>query len=131
MPRVLIIDANADEARRLAAALSAENCEIEVAASTPGAAPPTEQLRDEIQQRRRAEEELDGVQERFDLAVKGAGDGIWDWDVTTNRVYFSPRWKAMLGYDDHEIENSFAAWEALLHPDDHDRALMTIQAYFQ
>src|SRR5262249_12237643 len=129
MTRVLLFDAEADEARRLAATLSAQGFAVEIASDSAGS--PADQLRDEIGKRRRAEEELQSVQERFDLAVRGAGDGIWDWDVATNRVYFSPRWKSMLGYEEREVENSFAAWEALLHPDDHDRALMTIQAYFQ
>jgi two-component system sensor histidine kinase/response regulator len=123
MPRVLIIDADAEEAKRITAALSAVGVAAEVGASA--------QLRDEVERRKHAEHELHEIHERFDLAVKGAGDGIWDWDVATNRVYFSPRWKSMLGYEDHEVENSFASWEALLHPDDRDRALMTIQAYFQ
>lgn len=76
-------------------------------------------------------EELHRSQERFALAVRGTDAGIWDWDVRTGSVYFSPRWKSMLGFAEHEIENRFDEWEVRLHPGDRDRALATIHDYLR
>lgn len=79
--------------------------------------------------RRRAEAASQASQERFDLAVRGTDAGIWDWDLRTNEVHFSPRWKSMLGYAADEIPNVFSAWESRLHPDDAGRSLATVRAY--
>ncbi len=68
-------------------------------------------------------------QERFTLAVEGSNDGVWDWDMVTNQVYFSPTWKAMIGYNQDELNNGFADFESLIHPDDHDRVLMAVNDY--
>ena len=63
------------------------------------------------------------VQERFQAAVQGANEGIWDWNLATNEAYFSPRWKAMLGYKDHEISHTYQEWESRLHSEDRERVL--------
>jgi PAS domain S-box-containing protein len=81
--------------------------------------------------RRRAEESLRESEERFDLAVRGTDAGIWDWNLVTNEVFYSPRWKSMLGYDEDEIRNDYVEWEARLHPDDRERALTTVQEYLE
>ena len=52
--------------------------------------------------RRRAEEEVRWARERFELVVHGAGVGIWDWDLRTGKIYYSPRWKELFGYKEHE-----------------------------
>lgn len=68
--------------------------------------------------------------ERFDLAVQGANDGLWDWDLRTDVVYFSPRWKGMLGYSDEEIPNRYEEWYRLVHTEDRERALASISDHF-
>lgn len=59
-------------------------------------------------------------EERFALAVQGAEDGIWDWDLSQHTLYLSPRWKAILGYKDHEFPATIDAWLAAVHPEDLD-----------
>ena len=61
-------------------------------------------------------------EERLTLAFAGAQEGVWDWNLETGAVVYSPRWKQMLGYADDEIEPHVSAWERLLHPDDMARA---------
>jgi PAS domain S-box-containing protein len=68
-------------------------------------------------------------EERFSLAMRGANDGLWDWDVRTGEVYYSPRWKGMLGYANDEIEPAFSAWERLVHPDDKPAAMKGVEAF--
>jgi two-component system, NarL family, sensor histidine kinase UhpB len=76
----------------------------------------------EISARKRAEAALRESEERLTLAFAGAQEGVWDWNLVTGDVVYSPRWKQMLGYADHEIEPHVSAWERLLHPDDMPRA---------
>ncbi|MEA3383365.1 MAG: PAS domain-containing protein [Campylobacterota bacterium] len=66
--------------------------------------------------------EIELIKERYELAINGTSDGLWDLDISTNKTYFSPRWKEMLGYSEYEIENSFFTWLELLHPDDLEQA---------
>lgn len=68
-------------------------------------------------------------EERLALVIDGTNDGIWDWDLATNETYFSPRWKAMIGYEDHELTNCFETWERLLHPDDLEWVREELQSY--
>ncbi len=70
-------------------------------------------------------------EERFALAVRGTNDGIWDWDIRTGEVFFSPPWKNMIGYEDDELDNVFATFETLLHPEDHDRVMATLNDYLE
>ena len=60
---------------------------------------------------------------RLALALRSSDIGFYDWDLRTGTLYFSPEWKAQLGYADHEIPNRYEEWESRLHPDDRDRAI--------
>src|SRR5690242_13357704 len=70
---------------------------------------------------KRVIESLRESEERYTLAVHGANDGLWDWNLVTNEVYWSPRWKAMLGYCDEEVGITPAEWLDRLHEDDWTR----------
>ena len=72
----------------------------------------------EILERSRIEEALRETQERYALAVRGANDGLWDWDIKTNQIYYSPRWKSILGYEEVEIGDSLSEWFSRVHPED-------------
>jgi PAS domain S-box-containing protein len=67
--------------------------------------------------------------ERYALAVRGANDGLWDWELETSNVYFSPRWKDMLGYEDHEIENKLDEWIKRIHPDDAEKTMADVTSH--
>lgn len=86
-------------------------------------------LQDEIAERKKTEEALRKSEERYALAVQGANDGIWDRDLDTGEVYFSPRWKGMISYEDHELPNDLCEWKSRIHTDDYDRVTNTLQWY--
>ncbi|MDJ0861592.1 MAG: EAL domain-containing protein [Gammaproteobacteria bacterium] len=71
-------------------------------------------------ERQRAEEALRESEQRYALAVAGANDGLWDWDLRRGRIYFSPRWKSILGYGPEEIGDQTDEWFKRVHPDDVD-----------
>ncbi|MCU7848051.1 MAG: PAS domain S-box protein [Candidatus Thiodiazotropha sp. (ex Lucinoma kastoroae)] len=70
-------------------------------------------------------------EERFDLAMQGANDGLYDWDFVTNDVYYSPRWKSMLGYQDYELSNTLDTWHKLVNPEDGKRSWTMLQDYME
>ena len=68
---------------------------------------------------------------RWHFALEGSRQGVWDWNATTNEVFFSHQWKAMLGYEDDEIGSSLKEWDSRIHPDDIDRCYADLEEHFQ
>ena len=83
----------------------------------------------DVTEKKRAEEALRESERRAQMAVQASNTGLWDWDLRAQTVYYSPEWKAQLGYADDEISNDFAEWEDRLHPDDRERALSAVRRY--
>ncbi|MBD2258243.1 PAS domain S-box protein [Pseudanabaena sp. FACHB-2040] len=84
----------------------------------------------DITQQKQTEAALRESEERWQLALRGSNDGIWDWNVQTDEVFFSTRWKTMLGYKAHEIDNHFDEWKKRVHPDDLISVTQSIQNHF-
>jgi diguanylate cyclase (GGDEF)-like protein/PAS domain S-box-containing protein len=82
----------------------------------------------DITDRKRSEEALRASEERWSFALEGAGDGVWDCDLTTNTVIFSKRCEQMLGFAESELTNGFADWQRLVHPDDLPSVMANVQA---
>jgi diguanylate cyclase (GGDEF)-like protein/PAS domain S-box-containing protein len=74
---------------------------------------------------------LSESEERFQLAIQGANDGLWDWDLDKNDIFFSPRWKSMLGYEDQDLGSSPNEWHTRIHPQDRAQVLATIQEHLE
>ncbi len=69
--------------------------------------------------------------ERWQLVLRGTNDGIFDWDVKRQRVFYSSRWKEMRGFTDTEIGDTLEEWSQRIHPDDYDRTMKAIAAHFE
>jgi diguanylate cyclase (GGDEF)-like protein/PAS domain S-box-containing protein len=80
-------------------------------------------------ERRHTLEALRSSEERYALAVRGANDGLWDWDLTTNRIYYAPRWKSMLGYGEEQIGDSPDEWFGRVHRLDVERVRAEVEAH--
>lgn len=85
----------------------------------------------DISDRKRVELALAEAELRWSLAVRGANDGIWDWNLNTHKVYYSERWKAMLGYEQGDIGDSPDEWKSRIHPEDLERMLNLIGEHLE
>lgn len=75
------------------------------------------------------EHSLAKSEERFALAMKGSNDGLWDWDLKSGEIYYSPRWKSMLGYREDELMHNLDSFETRTHPDDLIQVKQQIEDY--
>jgi len=89
----------------------------------------TQELEQEIRERKQIQEILRESEQRYHLTLESVNEGIWDWRIKTNALYFSPQWKAMLGYQDSEIPNEYSSWDELVHPDDVQLILDSVVEY--
>ena len=80
-------------------------------------------------ERQQAEEELRESEERYALAVRGANHGLLDWDLEADKIYFSPRWKAVLGYGESELSSDPGEWLGRVHPNDLNRLRADLETH--
>ena len=85
----------------------------------------------DVTERKESERALRVSEERYALAAKGANDGLWDWNLETNDIYFSTRWKAMLGFRDEEIGRSPDEWLNRIYGDDYERFMDELKAHLE
>lgn len=85
----------------------------------------------DISDYKRSEQTLRESEERFELALRGANDGIWDWNLLTDDVYYSPRWKSLLGYQEDEIESTLRNFVELLYPGDWEHICRNVDAHLR
>lgn len=83
----------------------------------------------EIRERKQAEAKLRQSEARWQFAIEGFGDGVWDWNVPAREVVFSSRWKAMLGFAENEIGTGLEEWSKRVHPEDLPRVMADVQAH--
>ncbi|HUR27995.1 MAG TPA: EAL domain-containing protein [Planctomycetota bacterium] len=76
-----------------------------------------------------AETALRVSEERYALAARAANDGLWDWDLSADRIYYSPRWKSMLGFEEQEIASRPGEWFERVHPEDIERVRAAMAAH--
>ncbi|MGB4067503.1 MAG: response regulator [Nitrospira sp.] len=88
-------------------------------------------ISEDITEHKHAEAVLRESEERWQFALEGNGDGVWDWNVCTNRIFLSVQWKRILGYEQDEIKDTWEEWWAHVHPDDCERVTEAINRHFR
>ena len=84
---------------------------------------------EDITERKKAEEKLQRNEERLNLAMSVNNDGMYDWDVPSNKIYFDPRYYTMAGYEPDEFPGTYEECAKRVHPDDYAQMKKTVDAY--
>lgn len=80
---------------------------------------------------KQAEQQLRESEQRWKYALEGAGDGVWDWDIPSGKVFYSHQWKAMLGYDDNDVSDDLVEWRKWVHPEDLGRVATDLERHLK
>ncbi|HEY9662675.1 MAG TPA: PAS domain S-box protein, partial [Allocoleopsis sp.] len=86
-------------------------------------------IQTDVTEQKQSEQLIKELQERLELFLQASNDGFWDWDFVANKIYFSPRWKEMIGYSDEELPNVVESWEKVILEEDREAALVLMEAY--
>lgn len=89
----------------------------------------TKRLEEEIEEKKLIENLLRKKDERYELAISGTNDGIWDWNLNTNEVYFSPTWMRIVGYEKNPLPPNIDSWLHHIHEEDLEQNLQDIHSY--
>ncbi|WP_026476538.1 PAS domain-containing sensor histidine kinase [Alkaliphilus transvaalensis] len=73
--------------------------------------------------------QVDSYEEQYKFVINNTTDGLWDWDITNNKVVLPVKWKEKLGYNSHELPNTVKGWENVIHPEDRKWVKNTITSY--
>jgi PAS domain S-box-containing protein len=90
-----------------------------------------QELESEIVRRKEVEIILRDREERYELAISGTNDGIWDWNIITNQIYYSPTWMRIIGYEHNPLPHLFSTWADNVHPDELEMALSDINNHLE
>lgn len=78
---------------------------------------------------KQAELDIKSAKNQLELVLQASSEGFWDLNLVTGEIYFSPQWKAMLGYADHELENTLDMWVSIFFKEDQEAALRLVEDY--
>ncbi|MDD2320635.1 MAG: PAS domain S-box protein, partial [Geobacteraceae bacterium] len=85
----------------------------------------------DITERKQSEKSIRESEQRWQFALEGSGDGVWDWDIASGKVFYSDRWKSILGFEPDDFDDDERLWEKLVHPDDREWVGKEIQRHLR
>ena len=129
--RTTITDINDRKLAEEALRKTHDDLEHQVKERTSELTESNKELKREIEERKRAEKAVRKSQERYALAVAGSTDGIWDWDILSDKVFYSDRFKENLGYASEEFPETVDAFRSRLHPEDADAVWAAVEGHLQ